>query len=261
VNGETIQRRAFERRAAGYDRAFLRDRWPRNQVWKADAIAAALPALGPGDLLLELGCGTGQIAELLLERLACRYLGVDLAPAMLAVARDRLAPYGDRIELREASVSRLPLDDAEAAAAFGVDVLHHVDGIDAALRELHRVLLPGATTFFLEGNPLFPLNALIALREEERGLLGSRPANYQRWFRAAGFDVDVRAAGLFTPPGPPRVTPLLDATDRLLARVPGVRAFGIFHAVTAVRGMFNHRTTGVRSETAVSSRQQGRGMT
>jgi ubiquinone/menaquinone biosynthesis C-methylase UbiE len=259
VNGQTIQRRAFERRAAGYDRAFLRDRWPRNQEWKADAVAAALPALGPDDLLLELGCGTGQVAELLLGRLPCRYLGVDLAPAMLAVARERLAPYADRIELREATASQLPLDNAAAAAAFGVDVLHHVDGIDHALRELHRVLQPGATAFFLEGNPFFPLNALIALRREERGLLRSRPRNYERWFRAAGFDVDVRPAGLFTPTGPTRAAPLLDATDRLLARMPGVRAFGIFHAITAVRDV-QPRVDGGTTDTAVSLRQKGRGM-
>jgi ubiquinone/menaquinone biosynthesis C-methylase UbiE len=256
MNSETIQRRAFERRAAGYDRAFLRDRWPRNQEWKADAVAAALPVLAPEDLLLEVGCGTGQIAELVLQRLPCRYLGVDLAPAMLAVARDRLAQYGDRIELREATASSLPLGDGAASAAFGVDVLHHVDGVDGALGELHRVLRPGATAFFLEGNPFFPLNALIALRSEERGLLQSRPKNYERWFRAAGFDVGVQPAGLFTPPGPSRVAPLLDATDRLFARVPGVRALGIFHAITAVRGMFNNEVTGLRSNAAVSSRQK-----
>lgn len=236
MSRDTIQRRAFQQRAAGYDRAFFRDRWPRNQEWKANAIAAALPSLRNDELVLELGCGTGQVAELVLEAVHCRYVGVDVAPAMLSLARRRLARFGERVNLVEAAAAHLPLGEGQAAAAFGVDVLHHVDDVETALRELHRVLRPGAIAFFLEGNPLFPLNALIALRMEERGLLRSRPRNYERWFRAAGFDVRVRPAGLFTPPGPARAVPLLDATDRLLTRTPGVRALGIFHAITAVRG-------------------------
>jgi ubiquinone/menaquinone biosynthesis C-methylase UbiE len=245
---DSLQQRAFQRRASGYDRTFLRDRWPRNQEWKANAICAALPVLAADDVVLELGCGTGQVAGLVLEHIPSRYVGVDLAPAMLSRARLRLARFGGRVELREAAAAQLPLGEGEAAAAFGVDVLHHVDDIEAALRELHRVLRPGATAFFLEGNPLFPLNALIAVRAEERGLLRSRPKNYEQWFRTAGFDVEVRPAGLFTPPGPARAARLLDATDRLFARTPGVRALGIFHAITAVRGMFNDGSTGVPSQ-------------
>jgi SAM-dependent methyltransferase len=248
VSGDTLQRRAFQRRARGYDRAFLRDRWPRNQRWKANRIKAALPELSADELVLELGCGTGQVAELVLEDVCSCYVGVDIASEMLSLALRRVARFGSRVALHEAAAANVPLGDGEAAAAFGVDVLHHVDDIEAALRELHRVLRPGATAFFLEGNPLFPLNALIALRAEEHGLLRSRPRNYERWFRAAGFDVDVRPAGLFTPPGPVHVVPFLDATDALLARVPGVRALGIFHAITAVRGMFNNDSTGVQSK-------------
>jgi SAM-dependent methyltransferase len=256
----SVQRVAFEERAARYDRTFLRSRWPRNQEWKAAAIRGALPTLTEGDLVLELGCGTGQVAELVLDAVPARYAGVDVSPAMLAHARRRLARFDGRVELEEARAEALPLGDGEAAAAFGVDVLHHVDDVESALRALHRVLRPGAVAFFLEGNPLFPLNALIALRAEERGLLRSRPRNYERWFRASGFDVDVQPAGLFTPPGPACVVPLLDAIDDIAVRVPGVRALGIFHAISAVRGMFNDAVPGVRSKRRYCG-NKGRGQT
>lgn len=232
---DELQRRAFDRRAGGYGRLLQRERWPRNQEWKADRIAAALADVTSNDLIVELGCGTGQVARLVLSRLPCRYLGVDVSAEMLALATRSLAPLGDRVVLRQAPAHDLALGDGEAAAAFGVDVLHHLADRRAALGEVHRVVRHGGRVCFLEGNPRFPLNALLALRPEERGLLRSTRRSYVRDFAATGFDADVDYAPLFTPPGPPAAVGIWDAVDRSLARFPLLRTCSIFHQITATR--------------------------
>jgi SAM-dependent methyltransferase len=49
--------------------------------------------------VLDVGCGSGRIGELVLEAGAARYVGVDFSEPMIELARQRLVRYDDRIEL------------------------------------------------------------------------------------------------------------------------------------------------------------------
>src|SRR5688500_4917650 len=62
--------------------------------------------------VLDAGCGTGRVTELLLERLPCgRVIALDASPSMLDEARRRLAHARDRLELVRADLSQpLPFD-------------------------------------------------------------------------------------------------------------------------------------------------------
>jgi SAM-dependent methyltransferase len=228
ARSEERQRAFFERIAQRYDNRFLRDTWPRNQQLKARVIAAELGPSAEGSVA-ELGCGTAQVAaELLTLRPELRYIGLDLSPAMLAVAAARLEPFTGRAELRQVE-GALPLEDESLGGAFGIDVLHHVEDPVTVLTELRRALRPGAPAVFLEGNPRFPITALVALRPEERGLFKIGFRNLRAWFEQAGLiDVRIEYGPLYTPPGPARLEPLLDAVDRVAARIPLVRGLAIF---------------------------------
>ncbi len=126
--GEDAQREFFERLARRYDSRFLRSRWPRNQQLKGRLVAEALGEELHEGPVVEVGCGTGQIAgELLATYPDLQYVGVDLSPGMLDVARRRLAHFGDRVTLRVSEGGELPVNDSLLAGAFGIDVLHHVD--------------------------------------------------------------------------------------------------------------------------------------
>ena len=228
---QDVQRQFFDKLAARYDGRYLRARWPRNQALKARVVARAVGTAIERGPVVEVGCGTGQIAELLLRsHPELRYVGLDLSEPMLDVARSRLERFADRAELRVVAGDDLPLAEATYAAAFGVDVLHHVDDQTRLLRALRAALAPGATVVFLEGNPRFPLATLLALvQREERGLLQIGFGNLRRWFEDAGLeDVGVAYGPLYTPPGPARVEPALDAVDRAIGRVPFLRALAIF---------------------------------
>jgi SAM-dependent methyltransferase len=84
----------------------------------AEAVADAA-AVGPSDDVVDVACGSGALTRALRARTGGRVVGVDLNPAMLAVARRR----GGDIDYVEGDGQDLPLDDGEfdvAACQFGL---------------------------------------------------------------------------------------------------------------------------------------------
>jgi ubiquinone/menaquinone biosynthesis C-methylase UbiE len=105
--------------------------------------AAALVA---GDRVLDIACGTGAVARLTAQRvgLTGRVMGVDLNPGMLAMAR-QLARQGlaANIEWRESDAAVLPVPDAHFDVVLCQQGLQFFPDKPGALREIHRVLVPG----------------------------------------------------------------------------------------------------------------------
>lgn len=223
----------FDRRASRYDARLLRNRWPRNQERKAAFVHEALG--GDVELLLDVGCGTGQLLEELLRRGACRRaVGIEPASGMLELARRRLADASGRVRLQNDTAEAITLPDGAVDAAVGVDLLHHLQTPERAVVEIARVVRPGGTVVFLESNVRFPLTFVIGLSSrEERGMFRTSGRSLRALLEGAGLvDVDVAHVPLFTPPGPPRLVPLYDRLDRLLARTPLLRRCAIFYRAT-----------------------------
>ena len=59
--------------------------------------------------MLDVGGGSGRIGELVLQDGASRYVDVDLSDTMLALARDRLERFGDKVELVQGDFLTTPL--------------------------------------------------------------------------------------------------------------------------------------------------------
>lgn len=231
------QKRFFDERAARHDRILFRARWPRNQLVKARLLGdLLLPGAGPGPIV-ELGCGTGQIAEAMLDAdPGMTYLGIDLSDEMVRRAERRLSRFGARARASVATGNSLGLPAAAAAGAFGIDVLHHLPDPVVTLRELGKSVAPDGRVVFLESNPKFPLTTVYALaHREEHAVLRFSKSLLKRWFESAGYrDVSVELGRLFTPPGPPTLVPLYDAFDSTFARIPGVRALAIYYVASGV---------------------------
>jgi len=96
-----------------------------------------------GDLLgkrvLDVGCGTGRLARLLVERYGCKVWGVDAEPAMLEVARTKLPPS---VGLKIGQAEDLPFKDGWFERVTMTLVLQLVDR-RKAYAEVLRVLEPG----------------------------------------------------------------------------------------------------------------------
>lgn len=79
----------------------------RERRWRAALVALAAPS--PGDVLVDLGCGTGTLAIQLKQACqASEVLGVDPDPAVLAIARRKSAREGVNVTWHEAMGDRLP---------------------------------------------------------------------------------------------------------------------------------------------------------
>lgn len=88
--------------------------------------------------VLDLGCGTGALTQLALDALPfARITGVDLSPAMVDTARERL---GGRVRLFEADAEHLPFSEGSFDAVLANDVFHHLPDGPRASFEAWRVL-------------------------------------------------------------------------------------------------------------------------
>lgn len=123
--------------AASYDR--VADPQTR---WGAEVLER-LPLAGD-ETVLDAGCGTGRVTELLLQRLPRgRVIALDFSAAMLGEARGRLARFGDQVSYVRADLGQpLPLDEP-VDAILSTATFHWVMDHDALFANLASVLRPG----------------------------------------------------------------------------------------------------------------------
>lgn len=121
----------------------------RTQLFGSSFTAPALLALLPRDwTVADLGCGTGNAAELLAGRVR-KVVAIDASDVMLRAAKKRLGATKG-VEFRQGPLERLPLKDASVDAAVCVLVLHHVDEPENATREMRRIVKPGGRVLVVD---------------------------------------------------------------------------------------------------------------
>ena len=175
------------------------------QTWNPETYsrdAAFVPQLGsgvlewlapqPGEKILDLGCGDGQLTERIVAAGAI-VTGIDASPTMVAAARARGIAAG------EGSAESLPYADRSFDAVFSNAVLHWVRDQDAMISEVRRVLRPGCR-FVAEmgghGNIAAIRVAFAAVLAHlgfaqlgERGNYYPTPGAYTRRLTAHGFTI------------------------------------------------------------------------
>ena len=139
-------RRLFTDIADGYDRLNRILSLGRDASWRRRAAAFAG---GSPERIVDLACGTGDLTLALARRFpAATLVGIDLTPAMLALARRKCT--APRFSFREGDAQRLdlPADSADlVTCAFG---FRNFPDPAAALRECRRILRPGGELVVLE---------------------------------------------------------------------------------------------------------------
>lgn len=133
-----------------YDDGDIARRYDRARALPAATLELWLQTLarhaGRPRAIVDVGCGTGRFTLALALHFAARVVGVDPSSKMLGEARDALAraPEELRVEFREGTAERLPLEDGRADLLFLSMVFHHIPDKPRALEEFRRVLIsPG----------------------------------------------------------------------------------------------------------------------
>ena len=97
----------------------------------------------PGLAILDVGCGPGDLATMLAERLPdARIVGLDLSPGMVELAK-RLETVDGRIRFEVGDAAGLPFDAASFDIVVSTLSLHHWPNPGAGFSEIGRVLRPG----------------------------------------------------------------------------------------------------------------------
>ncbi len=168
----------------------------------------------PGMKVLDLACGTGEPAITIATRIAPtgNVTALDLSADLLAIAAERASKRGlTNISTQRADAQQLPFPDQQfdlATSRFGV--MFFAD-IDRALRELHRVLKPGARACFAawgpKEQPYFATTIGIVHREVGGTLLAPGGPDPFRFSRSGSLAEAFRRNGFTNPHEETRTVP------------------------------------------------------
>jgi demethylmenaquinone methyltransferase / 2-methoxy-6-polyprenyl-1,4-benzoquinol methylase len=187
-----------------------------DRLWRARAAERLQSILDrPDALVLDLCCGTGDLAFALAHDGKARIIGADFAHTMLVRARAKSSAVAPRLD--QSTASSMPFFEADAlrlpfasssfdlvTSAFG---FRNLANYEAGLREIQRVLKPGGTIAILE------------FTEPPEGMLG----DLYRWYfckvlpKIGGFISGDQAAYKYLPKSvarffrPPELAALLAA--------------------------------------------------
>jgi ubiquinone/menaquinone biosynthesis C-methylase UbiE len=132
-NQRHFQRTLFDGVAGLYDAS--RPGYPASVV----EFVAATAGIGPGAAVLEIGCGTGQLTERLAS-LGVRLTAIDIGPALIDVARRRLA--GAAVSFQVTSFEDLEADGGSFDLVISGAAFHWIDP-EVRFSKSARLLRPG----------------------------------------------------------------------------------------------------------------------
>jgi SAM-dependent methyltransferase len=182
--------------------------------------------LGPGKRALEVGCGTGYFSNIFLET-GVRLHSIDISPELLEKAVQRC---GNRADFRVRDIEALDFKDGFFDAAVGIRVLHHLD-MEAAFREIRRVLKKGGVIAFCEPNMLNPQIMIQKNIPWIKRLMGDTPDEtaffkwgIRKFLAQRGFeDIRVEPFDFLHPWIPGKWAPVVEKTGLFVEKIPLVR--------------------------------------
>ena len=184
--------------AAGHDR-FLRFYDPLTRLLGAGRVRARLldaANIQPGERVLDLGCGTGELSLQLKQRQpAAQVVGLDPDTKALARAEQKRRQAGCEIEWLEGYAGRAPFPAHSFDQVVSSLMIHHLTSEQKrdAFRDVLRLLRPGSSFYLLDFGP--PKNSLerglTAVFHHDDRMADNLDGRLPEWLRETGFE-DVR---------------------------------------------------------------------
>ncbi len=131
------------------------ERWSGFKSWafslvqgnaKRNSALVQFAGIGPGDMVLDIGCGPGAALEAAVAAGADSVSGVDSSPSMVERASKRVPAA----TVKEGSAEAIPFDDEAFTAVWSIATFHHWADQDVGLREMLRVIKPGGAFYLVE---------------------------------------------------------------------------------------------------------------
>jgi ubiquinone/menaquinone biosynthesis C-methylase UbiE len=140
-----------------------------------------VPDFSPGGArVLDVGCGDGGVAIAFAEA-GARASGIEPDERSLRRAEVRAEEHGVAVDFRSGVGESLPYQDGGFDLVILDNVLEHVADREQALREIHRVLVPGGLVYLVTPKP-FALASLLSDPHYQMAGLVLLPRRVQRWY-------------------------------------------------------------------------------
>jgi ArsR family transcriptional regulator len=159
------------------------DRLRREMFGDRFDLAALAGLFDDGWVVGDLGCGTGQMSEVVAPFVR-QVIAVDSSRAMLKAARQRLR-HLENVDVRHGDLEAPPIDEAALDAAVSCLVLHHISDPPAVLRAAARALRPGGRLLIID---MLSHDRREYQQQMGHVWLGFSPAQITDWLHGAGFD-------------------------------------------------------------------------
>ncbi len=176
VNANLYDEAYFRTACEGYDEFNASE---GEQLSRRLASAFALAEVLPGMDILDVGCGRGEILRHAAQLGANAY-GIDYAPVAVKMSREVIDPLNGvvpgRTAVALADAKTLPFPDAAFDRVLMFDVVEHLHPweLDAALREVHRVLKPAGSFIVHTAPNIWYDRYAYPLVRRARALMGKR---------------------------------------------------------------------------------------
>jgi ubiquinone/menaquinone biosynthesis C-methylase UbiE len=182
-------------------RGFLRYMKMLPKMWRSPVTREVVRDIAPqpGERVLDVGAGMGP-ATVLAAKAGASVLAVDPTPYMRRILGVRRLGQRRRSAIRvvDGAAESIPADDHSVDALWTVNTMHHWTDMDAAVRELARVLRPGGRLILVDEDfdaPEHPAFVHMQNRKahRDRHFTEIDPAAVEAKLMAAGF-ADVKGS-------------------------------------------------------------------
>lgn len=141
------------------------------QAGKLRRLTVAQAQIKPGEAILDVGCGTGDLTLLAKKTSGPtgQVAGLDAAPEMIEVARGKARRTRSEVDFRVGVIEQLPFSDGSFDVVFSSLMMHHLpdDLKRRGLREIRRVLRdPGGRLVIVDFKGLLEAQQVVLLLQE-----------------------------------------------------------------------------------------------
>lgn len=176
------------------------------------------------NFILEVGCGTGEYTKEFIKN-GCNIIATDISRDMITMAQKKGI---NNTEYVICDLEKLPFKSKRFDAVVGNSILHHLYDVNAALSEIKRVMVNGASYSFLEPNARNPVNFFIKNFGKYKKLADDSPnekaftaEKIKNAFESNGFKVYSVHCVDFIPPGfSITILKIFTNLDTFLSKIP-----------------------------------------